>query len=51
VSTLTVFVGVIGGVVAFGLIGLVLGPVLLSLIVALLRFAEEGLKKIGEDPL
>jgi predicted PurR-regulated permease PerM len=41
VSTLTVFVGVIGGVVAFGLIGLVLGPVLLSLIVALLRFAGE----------
>ena len=43
VSTLTVFVGVIGGLVAFGLIGLVLGPVLLSLIVALLRFAREGL--------
>jgi predicted PurR-regulated permease PerM len=41
VSTLVVFVGVIGGVVAFGLIGLVLGPVLLSLMVALLRFAEE----------
>ena len=41
VSALTVFVGVIGGVVAFGFIGLVLGPVLLSLIVALLRFAEE----------
>ena len=41
VSTLVVFVGIIGGVVAFGLIGLVLGPVLLSLMVALLRFAEE----------
>ena len=44
------FVGVIGGLVAFGLIGLVLGPVLLSLIVALLRFAEERLTKGGEDP-
>jgi predicted PurR-regulated permease PerM len=50
VSTLTVFVGVIGGLVAFGLIGLVLGPVLLSLIVALLRFAQERLTEGGEDP-
>jgi predicted PurR-regulated permease PerM len=50
VSTLTVFVGVIGGLVAFGLIGLVLGPVLLSLIVALLRFAEERLSQADEDP-
>jgi len=43
VSTLAVFVGVIGGVATFGFIGLVIGPVLLSLIVALLRFAEETL--------
>jgi predicted PurR-regulated permease PerM len=50
VSTLTVFVGVIGGIVAFGLIGLVLGPVLLSLIVALLRFAEEGVEAADEGP-
>jgi predicted PurR-regulated permease PerM len=50
VSTLTVFIGVIGGIVAFGLIGLVLGPVLLSLIVALLRFAEEGVQSAGEGP-
>jgi predicted PurR-regulated permease PerM len=50
VSTLTVFVGVIGGLVAFGLIGLVLGPVLLSLIVALLRFAQERLAQGGADP-
>jgi predicted PurR-regulated permease PerM len=49
VSTLTVFVGVIGGVVAFGLIGLVLGPVLLSLIVALVRFAEEGVRSTDEE--
>jgi predicted PurR-regulated permease PerM len=51
VSTLTVFVGVIGGVLAFGLIGLVLGPVLLSLIVALLRFAEEGVGQSDQDPI
>ena len=45
VSTLAVFVGVIGGVSAFGFIGLFIGPVLLSLIVALLRFAEEAVPK------
>jgi predicted PurR-regulated permease PerM len=50
VSTLVVFVGVIGGLVAFGLIGLVLGPVLLSLMVALLRFAEEGVALPPEEP-
>jgi predicted PurR-regulated permease PerM len=42
VSALAVFIGVIGGVAAFGFIGLIIGPVLLSLIVALLRFAEES---------
>ena len=41
VSTLTVFIGVIGGVSAFGIIGSLIGPVFLALIVALLRFAEE----------
>jgi predicted PurR-regulated permease PerM len=51
VSTLTVFVGVIGGLVAFGLIGLVLGPVLLSLIIALLRFAQEGVGQDAAGPL
>ncbi len=40
VSTLAVFVGVIGGVSAFGPIGIVAGPVLLTLIAAILRFAE-----------
>lgn len=42
VSTLTVFIGVIGGISAFGFIGSLLGPVLLALIVALLRFAEDS---------
>ncbi|MGH8269572.1 MAG: AI-2E family transporter, partial [Steroidobacteraceae bacterium] len=38
VSTLAVFVGAIGGVSAFGVLGLVIGPVLLSFVVALVRF-------------
>ncbi|HUK01927.1 MAG TPA: AI-2E family transporter [Steroidobacteraceae bacterium] len=41
VSTLAVFLGAIGGVATFGLIGIVIGPVLLSLVVELLRIAEE----------
>ncbi len=50
VSTLAVFVGVIGGISAFGFIGLFVGPVVLSLIVALLRFAEEAIEKGGGEP-
>jgi predicted PurR-regulated permease PerM len=42
VSTLAVFVGAIGGASAFGILGLVIGPVLLGFVVALVRFAEEG---------
>ena len=38
VGTLTVFLGVLGGTAAFGPIGLFLGPVVLALIIALLRF-------------
>jgi len=45
VSTLTVFVGVIGGVAAFGFIGSLIGPVVLALMVALLRFAEQEVRK------
>lgn len=41
VSTLTVFIGVLGGVAAFGTIGLFLGPVVLALVIALLRFIIE----------
>lgn len=43
VSTLVVFVGVIGGVSAFGIIGLIVGPVLLTVLVALLRFVDDTL--------
>jgi predicted PurR-regulated permease PerM len=47
VSTLAVFVGAIGGVSAFGILGLVIGPVLLGFIAALLQFAEKGV--VGSD--
>ncbi|HET9444862.1 MAG TPA: AI-2E family transporter [Steroidobacteraceae bacterium] len=41
VSTLTVFIGVLGGIAAFGAIGLFLGPIVLALIIALIQFALE----------
>jgi predicted PurR-regulated permease PerM len=50
VSTLTVFVGVIGGVAAFGFIGSLIGPVVLALIVALLRFGSEQVAAPEESP-
>ncbi len=43
VPTLAVFVGVVGGVSAFGAVGLIIGPVLLTLIAALIKFADESL--------
>jgi predicted PurR-regulated permease PerM len=42
IGALTAFFGVIGGLSAFGLVGLFLGPVLLALVLALLQFAEES---------
>jgi predicted PurR-regulated permease PerM len=45
VSTLAIFVGAIGGAAAFGVLGLVIGPVLLSFAVALLKFASENMPK------
>lgn len=44
VPTLLVFLGVIGGVAAFGLIGFIFGPVILVLATELLRFAEGTIK-------
>ena len=38
-----VFVGAIGGISAFGLIGVIIGPVLLTAIAALPRFLDETL--------
>jgi len=42
ISTLPVFLGLAGGLSAFGPIGMVLGPVIVALVLALLRFAEES---------
>jgi len=42
VSTLALFIGAIGGAAAWGILGLFIGPVLLSFIVALVRFSQEG---------
>ncbi len=41
IGALTAFFGVIGGLSAFGLVGLFLGPVVLALVLALVQFAEE----------
>lgn len=40
--TLAVFIGVIGGLAAFGLIGLFVGPVVIALVLALIEFAREN---------
>jgi predicted PurR-regulated permease PerM len=42
ISTLAIFLGVLGGIPAFGAIGIILGPVVLSLALALIEFAEEN---------
>jgi predicted PurR-regulated permease PerM len=47
VSSLAIFVGAIGGAATFGVLGLVIGPVLLSFAVALLRFAAENMWERG----
>jgi predicted PurR-regulated permease PerM len=39
--TLAVFIGVLGGLAAFGLIGLFLGPIVIALVLALIDFARE----------
>ena len=44
VSTLAVFMGVIGGATAFGGIGLIIGPVLLTVVSAMLKFIEDAPK-------
>jgi predicted PurR-regulated permease PerM len=39
--TLAVFIGVLGGLAAFGLVGLFLGPVVIALVLALVEFLRE----------
>jgi predicted PurR-regulated permease PerM len=49
--TLLVFLGVFGGLLAFGLIGLLVGPVLVAMLLALLHIYEEGLvRTAATDP-
>ena len=50
VSILAVFVGVIGGVSAFGMIGVIIGPVLLTVIAALLHFLDDTLSRSPAKP-
>lgn len=48
ISTLPVFIGLLGGISAFGAIGMFLGPVVVALVLALIRFAEESQEKATE---
>jgi predicted PurR-regulated permease PerM len=45
VPTLLVFLGVVGGVAAFGLLGFIVGPVILVLATELMRFTEGSIDK------
>jgi predicted PurR-regulated permease PerM len=47
ISALAVFIGVLGGIPAFGAIGVIAGPVVLSLALALIEFAEETRLRIS----
>lgn len=50
VPTLAVFIGVLGGLAAFGLIGMFVGPVIIAVALTLLEFAHQSLKSEGSDP-
>ncbi len=50
VPTLAVFLGVMGGISAFGFIGLFVGPIVLGLLVALFRYENEVLDAGGTVP-
>jgi len=52
ITTLPVFIGLLGGIGAFGAIGIFLGPVIIALVLALFEFAEVALaeQKAAESP-
>ncbi len=50
VPTLLVFAGVLGGLAAFGSVGMFIGPLILTLVVALIRYADELVRE-REEPL
>ena len=50
IGTLTVFFGVLGGLAAFGFIGLFLGPVILALVMTLIEFVEEDETAAAKPP-
>ena len=45
ITTLPVFIGLLGGIGAFGAIGIFLGPVVMALALALVEFAHEAIKE------
>jgi predicted PurR-regulated permease PerM len=50
IGTLAAFVGAVGGLTAFGLVGLFLGPVIVALALALVELAEEWSSPAREKP-
>jgi predicted PurR-regulated permease PerM len=50
VPTLAVFIGVMGGLSAFGFLGLFLGPIVLGVVVALFRFFNEAVTGEPAEP-
>ncbi len=50
ISTLPIFFGVLGGIGAFGPIGMFLGPVVLALALAVMRFARDESGQAGSLP-
>jgi predicted PurR-regulated permease PerM len=45
ITTLPVFIGLLGGIGAFGPIGIFLGPVVIALVLALVEFAHEAIEE------
>jgi predicted PurR-regulated permease PerM len=50
VPTLAVFIGVLGGLSAFGLIGMFTGPIVMALVLTLVRFASESPENVPPAP-